>query len=93
MPYYNGAEVDPSGVLPDGREFRNIDEFKTLLLADKDQLARSLTHKLVTFSTGAAPSPVDQPEIEMIVGECRTKGYGLRSLIHAVVGSELFLTK
>lgn len=93
MPYYNGAKVDPSGVLADGRKFQNIDEFKTLLLADKDQLARALAHKLVTFSTGAAPSPVDQPQIEMIVGECRTKGYGLRSLIHAVVGSELFLNK
>jgi hypothetical protein len=93
MPYYNSAKVDPSGVLPDGREFRNIDEFKMLLLTDKDQLARALTHKLVTFSTGAAPSAADQPQIEAIVSECRMKDYGLRSLIHAVVGSELFLTK
>ena len=42
MPYYNGAKVDPSDMLPDGRAFRNIDELKLLYLADKDQLARTL---------------------------------------------------
>ncbi|MEJ7594963.1 MAG: DUF1592 domain-containing protein [Planctomycetaceae bacterium] len=93
MPYYIGAKVDPSDVLPDGRTFRNIDELKLLYLADKDQLARNLAHKLVTYSTGAAPRTADQPQIEAIVAECRTKGYGLRSLVHAVAGSELFLKK
>lgn len=93
MPYYHGAIVDPSGVLPDGRKFQNIDEFKMLMLADKDQLARALAEKLVTFSTGAAPNSADQSQTETIVAECRAKSYGLRSLIHAIVGSELFLTK
>ena len=50
MPYYHGAIVDPSGVLPDGRKFQNIDEFKMLMLADKDQLARALAEKLVGTS-------------------------------------------
>lgn len=93
MPYYHGAQVDPSGVLPDDRSFQNIDQFKELLLTDKDQLARALTHKLVTFSTGAAPSPADQPHVEAIVTECRAKGYGLRSLVHAIVQNKLFVTK
>src|SRR5262249_25809279 len=40
MPYLKGPKVDAAGVLADGRRFRNIEEFKQLLLRDKDQLAR-----------------------------------------------------
>lgn len=93
MLYYHGATVDPSDVLPDGRAFRNIDELKLLYLADKDQLARNLTRKLVTYSTGAAPTPADQPRIESIVARVREQNYGFRTLIHAVVQDELFQTK
>ena len=38
------------------RRFANIDEFKQLLLKDKDQLARALAEKLLTYATGAAPA-------------------------------------
>jgi len=93
MRYYNGAKVDPADVLPDGRAFQNIDEFKQLLLADKDQLARALTTKLVTYATGAAPRSADQPRIEAIIGQIREKNYGFRTLIHEIVKSELFQTK
>ena len=45
--------MDASDVLPGGRKFRNIDQFKQLLLADKDQLARALCEKLLCYGTGA----------------------------------------
>lgn len=93
MSYYSGAKIDASDVLPDGRAFRDIDELKLLYLADKDQLARTLTDKLVTYSTGAAPTPTDQPRIEAIVAHVREHNYGFRTLIHAVVQDELFQTK
>ena len=93
MPYYDGLKVDPADVLPDGRRFANIDEFKQLLLADKDQLARALTAKLLIYATGAAPSSTDEPQIKAIVAKVREKNYGLRSLIHEIVASELFRTK
>jgi len=91
--YLQGKPVDPSDTLPDGRSFRNIDEFKQLLLADKDQLARALTVKLVTYATGAAPTESDQPQVDAIVEQVRAAGYGLRSLVHAIVRSGLFGTK
>src|SRR4029077_20526648 len=50
-----GPAVNPADVLPDGRRFGNIDEYKQLLLKDRDQLARALTEKLLTYGTGAAP--------------------------------------
>ena len=60
MRYSKGPKVDPADVLPDGQKFRNIDEFKQLLLKDKDQLARALTEKLLTYATGGSPAKSDQ---------------------------------
>ena len=93
MNYYRGPRVDPSSVTEDGQPFQNIDEFRQLLLRDKDQLARALTTKLLTYSTGGAPTKADRPEIEAIVARVRDKNYGFRSLLHEVVQSNLFQTK
>ena len=49
MPYKQGPNVDPSGEMADGRRFADIREFKQLLLADKQQLARCLAEKLLTY--------------------------------------------
>jgi hypothetical protein len=91
--YLNGPAVDAADVLPDGRRFANIDEFKQLLLEDKDQLARALTAKLLTYATGAAPTPADQPQIDQIVDRIRDRNYGFRSLVHEVVQSPVFQHK
>ena len=93
MSYHRGKKVDPSDVMADGRRFQNIDDFKQLLLTDKDQLARALTTKLLTYATGAAPQAADRPEIEAIVQSVRDKNYGFRSLIHEIAQSKLFQSK
>jgi len=93
MPYRMGAKVDPSDVMPDGSKFKNIDEFKQLLLKDKDRLARALAEKLLTYATGAAPEATDNAEIEAIVKKDREKNYGLRTLVHEIVQSKMFSTK
>lgn len=93
MRYYHGAKVDPADVLDDGRAFQNIDEFKQLLLADKDRLARGLATKLVTYAAGAAPRRVDRPEIDAIVAASKERNYGLRALVHAVTESRMFQHK
>jgi hypothetical protein len=88
-----GPAVDPSDVLPDGRRFQNIDEYKKLILEDKDQLTRSLTEKLLAYSTGAAPTKTDKAQVEDIVQKVRDKNYGFRALIHEIAQSSLFQTK
>jgi mono/diheme cytochrome c family protein len=93
MAYHIGKKVDPSDVMEDGAPFADVDEFKQLLLRDKDRLARALTMKLLTYATGAAPTSIDRPEIDAIVTRIRPKGYGLRSLVHEIVQSELFQMK
>ena len=93
MSYHIGKPVDPSYVLPDGATFKNVDEFKQLLLRDKDQLARALTERLVTYATGGVPEAADKPEIEAIVAKIRDKNYGLRTLVHEIVQSKMFQHK
>jgi hypothetical protein len=85
--------VDAADVMPDGRKFRNIDEFKQVLLKDKEQLARALTGKLLSYATGAPPGKSDQPEIDAIVARIRTRDYGFRSLVHEIIQSKLFQSK
>lgn len=93
MRYYNGAKVDCADVLSDDRAFTNIDEFKAILLTDKDQIARALARKLLIFGTGASIRAADEPRIEAIVAKVREQNYGLRTLVHEIVKDALFQTK
>jgi hypothetical protein len=92
MPYHEGKKVDPSDAF-DGEKFANIDEFKQLLLKDKDRPARALAEKLLTYATGAPPGVADRAEVEAIVRNVREKRHGFRTLIHEVVQSKMFRTK
>ena len=91
--YREGKKVDPSDVLPDGRKFANIDDFKKLLLADTDQFARALTTKLMVYATGGVVEATDQRQMTEIVAKARAKNFGFRTLIHEVIASELFAKK
>ncbi len=93
MPYHKGPPVDPGDVLADGRRFADIDGFRQLLLDDKDQLARNLTRKLLTYATGQPPGEADQAEVDAIVGRLRERNYGLRTLVPEIVQSEAFRNK
>ena len=93
MRYKKGPPVDAGDVLPDGRKFKDIDEYKQLLLKDKDQLARALTEKLLSYGTGGTPSKSDQPDIDAIVARIRPRDYGLRTLVHEIVQSQVFQSK
>lgn len=88
--YRKGPTVDASGELPDGRRFADIREFKRLLKADPDGLARCLTEKLLTYGVGRGMGFSDRSSIEAVVAAVRKQQYGFRSLIHEVVQSDIF---
>ena len=90
MRYKKGPTVDPSGQMPDGSKFKDIDEFKALLLRDKKQLARAMAGKLLAYATGATPGRGERAEIEKLVERVAEKGYGFRTLVHEVVQSGVF---
>ena len=69
-----------------------IDEEK-LLLADEKQIARSLARQLAVYATGAPIRFADREEIERVLQRASSSHYGVRSLVHELVQSELFLMK
>lgn len=90
---WRGPDMEIGGTTPQGREFKNIDDYKTLLLEDKEQLARNLARQLLVFATGADVQFADREVVQAIAARTRERNYGLRSLVHEVVQSPAFLTK
>lgn len=91
--YGLGLPVDSGDTLPDGRPFKTVEDFKKLILADPEQIARSITEKLMVYSTGHTVGFNDQKAINAILADAKKSDYGLRTLVHSIVASELFLTK
>jgi hypothetical protein len=91
--FHYALPVDASGELPDGRKFHDVREFKQVLLADEQQIARNLVRQLSVYATGAPVRFADRQQIENILARARPSQYGVRSLIRELVQSELFLTK
>jgi hypothetical protein len=92
-PVYRGLDVEKGGQTPEGRTFKDIEDYKKILLDDKDQIARNLTQKLLVYSTGADIQFADREVVEQIVAKIRAKNYGFRTLVHEVVESRIFLNK
>ncbi len=85
--------VDSAGEWSDGRSFKDVRDFKRLLLADEDQIARNFVRQLVVYATGAPVGFSDREKIEAILRQTKAGGYGIRSLVSEIVQSELFLNK
>ncbi|MBL6764226.1 MAG: DUF1592 domain-containing protein [Verrucomicrobiae bacterium] len=91
--YRLGSPVDAGGEMQDGGRFEDFKSFKQVLLQRRGQVARCVAEKLLTFATGREPGFSDRPEIDRIVRGLQNNGSGLRSLIHAIVQSEIFRNK
>ena len=91
--HYIGSPVDASGRMHEGEAFDGIVEFKKLLLQDKEAIARNLIEQLVVYATGAPVGFVDRDEVDAILETTKASEYGVRSIIHAIVQSPLFLRK
>ncbi|GAB5562447.1 MAG: DUF1592 domain-containing protein [Synoicihabitans sp.] len=88
-----GQPVDASYAMADGREFQDIDGFKTITLERPDYIATNVLKQVLTYATGAEIEFGDRREIAAMVTELEASNYGFRSLIHAAVQSDIFLSK
>lgn len=91
--FHEALPVDAAGELPDGRPFGDVREFKALVRRDDVLLARNVARQLTVYATGAPVHFSDREEIECIVAAAKSRDYGVRSLIHSLVQSDLFLKK
>jgi hypothetical protein len=88
-----GPAVDASGVLPDERKFRGIDEFQDLIAADHERLLKNLARQFAVYGTGRGVSFGDRAQIAAIVANTQKRGGGIRTLIHELMQSRLFQTR
>ena len=88
-----GPPIDSAAILANGREVKDLAEFKAMLLEREPQVVRCLTEKMLTYAAGRLLESTDRGEVDRIVGELEKDGYHLRDLVHLVVQSDIFISK
>ena len=88
-----GAKVDASYTLPDGRKFGGVGGFQRLIVQQPRRLAANVAEKILVYGSGAPIAFADRKSVEKIAEQVAEDNYGLRSIVHAVVASPVFLTK
>ena len=91
--YRLNLPVDTTGTTAEGISFDGIRDYKAILVKEKRRLAENLARQLIVYSTGAEIQFADARQIDSILEQCQKSDYGVRSLIHAVIQSQIFRHK
>jgi hypothetical protein len=95
----NSPILDVGGVLPSGREFKNVQEFKQALLVEKERFVRGFVEKLLSYSLGRPVGATDRGIVDEIIASSAPTNavdyekYRIQTLIQAIVASRAFQTK
>lgn len=89
--FKRGPDVQPDGVLPNGESISGFRDLRRYLMQEKEAIARAITTKLFVYSTGQEIGLADRSTVDRVLEKTAANDYGLRSIIHAVVDSDLFL--
>ena len=81
--------VDASGVMPDGRSFKDSVQFKQLLLEDRDKVARAFIEHLCTYALRRVLTVDDQDDLKAIEAEAKKNEYRVKDIVRAVALSDL----
>lgn len=81
--------VDASGVMPDGRPFTDSNQFKRLLLEDRDKVARAFIEHLCTYALRRVLTVDDRDDLKLIEEEAKKNQYRVKDIVRAVALSDL----
>jgi Protein of unknown function (DUF1592)/Protein of unknown function (DUF1588)/Protein of unknown function (DUF1585)/Protein of unknown function (DUF1587)/Protein of unknown function (DUF1595)/Planctomycete cytochrome C len=81
--------VNASGMLPDGRSFKDAAHFKQLLLEDRDKIAEAFIEHLCTYALRRVLTVDDQDDLRSIAAEAKKSEYRVKDIVRAVAMSEL----
>lgn len=84
-----GAQVDPSGLTPEGDTFTDLATWQQIQTKRPQNLARGFATHFLTYATGAPPRFSDESKLDAIA----SKTTNLRSIIREVVLSDIFRIK
>jgi len=82
--------IDASGGLPDGTRFNGPTELRRMLTSRPEQLAQTITEKLLTYGLGREVQYYDAPAIRRILREAAPSNYRWSSLLVGIVNSTPF---
>ncbi len=82
--------IDPAGELPDGTKFSGPAELRQAILSRREELARCLCEKLLTYAIGRGLEYYDRPVIEKILQNTAAEENRVGTLIEQIVLSEAF---
>jgi hypothetical protein len=85
--------IDASGVLPDGKEFRDLTEFKQALREQKSKFLKGFSEKLLAYALGRPVGATDRTNLEQVMAEAAKEDNHLQAFLQAVVASRAFQTK
>ncbi|MBL6714566.1 MAG: DUF1592 domain-containing protein [Pirellulales bacterium] len=88
--YRLGPDVDPHGVMHDGRSFTGFVDFRQSLVDNPEPFVRGFTEKMIVYATGRPLTLADRPAVSAIMARAQADGLGLKDLLKAIVESELF---
>jgi len=85
-----GKPINASGVTASGHAFKDLNDFKALLLTRKRDFARQMTSKLLGYSLGRSLVDRDDGTIEQIVDRLEADGFKAQTLLREIVLSTPF---
>jgi len=88
------AEIDASGSLPGGYDFRSPKELMELLKEQhKQQFCRCLTQKMLTYALGRGLEPYDRCAVDTIMKKLAEDDFRFSSLVTGIVTSDPFMLR
>ena len=79
--------IDARGVLPGGDTFTGPEELRAILTTRRDQFARALTSKLMTYALGRGLERYDSRTVKEIAGRLPARNYRFSALVLEIVNS------
>jgi hypothetical protein len=81
--------INPAGKMPDGRPFKDANEFKRLLIEDHDKFVGAFIEHLCTYGLRRVLTFDDQEDIKAIEAEAKKNQYGVKDIVRAVALSNI----
>lgn len=89
--YRIGPDVESGGRFADGQTFNDFEDYRRQLLQQPDRIAHAVAEKLLIYGCGRPLTAADRNSVQAVVDAAQANDLGLRSMLHAVADSELFL--
>jgi len=82
--------IDASGTMPSGESFKSPAQLKAMLLDRKNEFARNLAEKLLTFALGRGLEYYDKCAVDDIMKAMQKDDYRFSAMVMAIVTSDPF---